>query len=130
MTTDKNINKLVKRKRPRETTGSTSRIEVGCGHLYITVAGDNLGIIEVFATLGKAGGCAMSQLEALTRSISLGLRYGIPIDEYVDELQYIRCPSPALDANEAIDKSTEITSCSDAIAKVLIKIQENKNKEG
>ena len=117
MTNDKSI--LIKRKRPKETQGHTRKIEVGCGHLYITVSGDKDGAMEIFATLGKSGGCAMSQLEALSRCISLGLKYGIPIKEYIDELQFIRCPSPAIEPNEAIDNSTEIKSCADAIAKVL-----------
>ncbi len=120
-------NKPIKKKRPKETQGHTRRIEVGCGHLYVTVAGDEDGIMEIFATLGKSGGCAMSQLEALTRSISSGLRHGVPVEEYIDQLQFIRCPSPAIEPNEAIDDSTEITSCADAIAKVLQKEIERKD---
>jgi len=117
-----------KLKRPKETQGTTYKIEVGCGHLYVTAAKANGDLIEVFATLGKAGGCAMSQLEALTRSISLGLKFGVPTQEYINELEFIRCPSPALNPNEEVSDSEQILSCADAIAKVLKKELEKKGE--
>jgi len=114
--TKPNIEKL---RRPKQTQGTSYRIEVGCGHLYVTAAKAEGNLIEIFATLGKSGGCAMSQLEGLTRSISLGLKYRVPVEEYIKELEFIRCPCPALDPNEEVSGSEEISSCSDAIAKVL-----------
>lgn len=102
-----------KRKRPKVTEGSTYRLTTGCGNIYITPTWDGDNLIEVFATLGKSGGCASCQLEAITRSVSLGIRYGIPIDEYIEELKNLRCPCPSL------DEGKEILSCPDAIAKVL-----------
>jgi len=104
-----------KLKRPKVTQGSTVRTETGCGHLYITIGKDNGNIIEVFAVLGKSGGCAKAQGEAITRSLSLGLKYGIPIEEYIKEFENIRCPSPVWEDGE------QILSCADAIAKVLKK---------
>ncbi len=61
-------------KRDKSTIGTTEKIDTGCGHLYITINhnADN-GIIEVFAALGKSGGCAMVQNEAITRLISISL---------------------------------------------------------
>ena len=113
--TDKQVTK--KLKRPKVTIGETVRTETGCGHLYVTIGKDNGVIIEVFASLGKAGGCPKGQLEALTRSISLGLKYGVPLEEYIQELIGIRCPSPTLVGNPEL----ETFSCADAIAKVLKK---------
>lgn len=102
-----------KKKRPKVTKGETHKVVTGCGNMYVTPAWDGEYLIEVFATLGKAGGCAHAQLEAITRSISLGLKYGVPVDEYVRELKGIRCP------NLGLDKGEQILSCSDAIAEVL-----------
>jgi len=126
MSTNEDILKPQKTKRSKVAQGETTRVETGCGHLYITINRDNEKIIEVFATLGKAGGCAKAQGEALTRSITLGLKYGIPPEEFVKQLDNIRCPSPALDNGE------QIQSCADAIAKVLKKEIERKDdkKEG
>src|SRR3990167_3142846 len=106
---------MEKYKRPKLINSKTIKIITGCGTLYVTIGRDNGNIVEVFANLGKAGSCAKAQNEALTRSISLGLKYGIPIEEYVKELIGIRCPTPTLIGNP----DEEILSCSDAIVKVL-----------
>lgn len=111
---------MEKRKRPKVTKGFTHRVKTGCGYVYITPNWDGSTLIEVFATLGKAGGCAHAQLEAITRMISLGLRYGIPVEEFVKELKGIRCPSPSL------DEGKEILSCPDAIAGVLDESRNNR----
>ena len=107
--------KLAPRKRPKVTTGVTERVNTGCGYIYVTVNFDSRGISEVFSTLGKAGGCAAAQLEAISRLTSLALRSGIDIDSIVKQLRGIRCPSIAWEHGHAI------LSCSDAIASVLEK---------
>jgi ribonucleoside-diphosphate reductase alpha chain len=113
--------KLAPRKRPKVTTGVTERVNTGCGYIYVTVNFDSRGISEVFSTLGKAGGCAAAQLEAISRLTSLALRSGIDIDSIVRQLRGIRCPSIAWEHGHAV------LSCSDAIASVLEKyVRENR----
>ena len=107
--------KLAPRKRPKVTTGVTERVNTGCGYIYVTVNFDSRGISEVFSTLGKAGGCAAAQLEAISRLTSLALRSGIDVDSIVKHLRGIRCPSIAWEQGHAI------LSCADAIASVLEK---------
>lgn len=107
--------KLVPRKRPKVTKGITERVSTGCGYIYITVNFDEQGISEVFSTLGKAGGCAAAQLEAISRLISLALRSGVDLDSVVRHLRGIRCPSIAWEQGHAV------MSCADAIASVLQK---------
>lgn len=114
---------MEKRKRPAITEGPTYRKETACGHLYITIGKDNGSILEIFAHLGKAGSCAMSQNEGLTRAISLGLKYGVPVEEYIEQLKGIRCTQPIWESG------VQILSCADAIAQVLELETSGKEKE-
>jgi ribonucleoside-diphosphate reductase alpha chain len=99
--------------RPKRLNGETHKIATGCGNLYVTVNMDGDKPFEVFAKLGKSGGCAAGYSEALTRAISIGLRAGVPLEEYYDHLKDIQCVSPTLSEGETV------RSCPDAIAKVL-----------
>ncbi len=103
------------RKRPSETKGTITKVSTGCGNLYITVAYDDKGIFEVFSTLGKSGACAVAQLEAICRLVTLALRSGVDVAEVVKQLRGIRCPSISWEGGKSI------LSCADAIASVLEK---------
>ena len=106
-----------KLKRDKILQGETTEIGTGCGHLYITVNKCGENPMEVFASLGKSGSCSKCQMEALTRCISTGLRYGIPIAEFHKQLQGIACPQPSFNGG----KDGKTLSCPDAISKVLSK---------
>ena len=101
------------KKRPKVLEGKTVKVPTSCGSLYVTVNSDDNGVFEVFAKLGKSGGCISCFTEALTRSISLGLRAGVDLKEYVKDLSGIHCSSPSYSDGEAIK------SCPDAISQVL-----------
>ncbi len=81
-----------KRKRPSVLTGRTIKMHSPLGDLYVTINEDEEGRpFEVFTTVGKAGGAAMADAEALGRLASLGLRSGIPITAVRDQLRGISC---------------------------------------
>jgi ribonucleoside-diphosphate reductase alpha chain len=106
--------KIVPRPRPNVIIGTTTKIATGCGNLYVTINVDENGLpFELFTSMGKAGGCAMSQLEAIGRLVSLAFRSGIDTNSIIEQLRGIRCPSPSW------EKGGRIFSCSDAIARVI-----------
>jgi ribonucleoside-diphosphate reductase alpha chain len=99
--------------RPQLLTGETQRVDTGCGKLFVIMNDDEYGAREVFANMGKAGGCASSNTEALGRLISLALKKGASPQEVVEQLKGIRCHVPyGMGPNATL-------SCADAIGKAL-----------
>ncbi|MEJ2683962.1 MAG: vitamin B12-dependent ribonucleotide reductase [Candidatus Sulfobium sp.] len=108
--------KIVPRKRPQTIKGETRGMKTGCGNIYITVNEDENGqLFELFTHMGKAGGCAASQAEAIGRLVSLALRSNIEPEEVINQLKGITCHE------QTWTSGGKITSCSDAIAKALEK---------
>jgi ribonucleoside-diphosphate reductase alpha chain len=99
--------------RPKLLTGETERMETGCGRLFVIMNDDEMGPREVFANMGKAGGCASSNTEALGRLISLCLKKGAAPGEIVEQLKGIRCHVPYGIGPNAV------LSCADAIGKAV-----------
>lgn len=107
---------------PSVFRGFTRRLATGCGNIYITYSDDLETAPLVFATLGKAGGCASANLEAISTLASLALSRGASIKEVAERLGGIRCPSIAW------TEGTVVLSCADAIAKALLESLEQKGQ--
>jgi ribonucleoside-diphosphate reductase alpha chain len=102
-----------KKNRPRALKGATYQMTTGCGPLYVTINEDENGAFELFTTMGKAGGCAASQCEAIGRLVSLAWRSGVQARQAVKQLIGITCHKPAGFGEN------RITSCADAVAKAI-----------
>jgi len=95
--------------RPDSVHGTTRKILTGCGNLYVTINERDGAPFELFARIGKAGGCAASQTEAIGRLVSLALRKGVAPYDIQQQLTGVRCSSPA----------KGVCSCADGVALAL-----------
>ncbi len=105
---------ITPRARPDVIFGKTRAMTTGCGKLYVTINEDEQGPFEIFAQMGKAGGCAASQAEAIARLVSLAFRSGVEPQAVIKQLKGISCHLPAWEKGGG-----KILSCADAIAKAL-----------
>jgi ribonucleoside-diphosphate reductase alpha chain len=111
-------NDIIPRLRQTVTQGTTEKVLIGCGNLYVTVNSDDVGICEVFTSTGRAGGCP-SQSEATSRLVSMALRAGISVDALIEQLKGIRCLSTV--AARRNNPEIRCLSCPDAIGRAIEK---------
>lgn len=85
-----NLNRRAKRARPDRLRSTSIRKDTPLGTMYVHISEDERGQpFEVFISLGKAGGSATADAEAMGRLISLALRSGIPLMEIHRQLRGI-----------------------------------------
>ncbi len=108
----------VKRARPNLLRGTTRKIETAMGDVFVTINDDPDGVpFEVFAAVGKAGSVLMADVEAICRLASLGLRFGIPIEEIFLQLR-------GISSDRALGYGTnKVLSVPDAIAQAIGRYQ-------
>jgi ribonucleoside-diphosphate reductase alpha chain len=106
--------------------GLKKKLTGGCGSLHLQVYFDKETgkMTEVFVNKGGGGGCN-SNLNALSRMISIALRAGVDVKDVADQLaSTINCPSFASARAKGINLSPG-SSCASAVGKALIDL----NKE-
>lgn len=101
------------RKRGDRMVGVTRKLKTGCGNIYVTLNSDEYGVAEVFVNLGKSGGCAQAQMQAIGKIASVAMRAGVGAVEIAEMLKGIRC------STTAFCEHGTVTSCADAIAKII-----------
>ncbi len=118
------MSKPIVRERPDTLRGITRKMMSPLGTLYVTINEDEKGRpFEVFTTLGKAGGAAMADCEAISRLISLALRSGVPLPTISKQIRGISC-------DRAVGfGAKKILSMPDAVAQAIEEYLEEKEGE-
>jgi len=102
---------MVKQGRPQALKSTTVEVPCPCGRIYVHVSfNQDEKPFEVFARLGKSGGCGAAVTSAITVTASIALRSGTDPLDIAQGLIGTSCHRPTV-----LDGERKITSCADAI---------------
>ena len=114
--TEKIIERIVERvvreqeKLPTRRKGYTQKAKVG-GHTIFLRTGeyDDGRLGEIFLDMNKEGSALRALINNFAISVSLGLQYGVPLEEYVDAFTFTKFePAGMVQGNDAIKNATSI----------------------
>ncbi len=107
------IERVVSGKRhrlPERRRGYTQKASVGGHKVYITTGeypNGNLG--ELFISMHKEGAAFRSLMSNFAMAISIGLQYGVPLEEFVEAFTFTRFdPSGRVEGNSTIKMATSV----------------------
>ncbi|MFC0191412.1 vitamin B12-dependent ribonucleotide reductase [Aureimonas pseudogalii] len=97
-------------KLPNRRKGYTQKAIVGGHKVYLrTGEFDDGRIGEIFIDMHKEGAAFRAMMNNFAIAISLGLQFGVPLDEYVEAFTFTRFePAGMVQGNEAIKNATSI----------------------
>ncbi|MSP47890.1 MAG: vitamin B12-dependent ribonucleotide reductase [Alphaproteobacteria bacterium] len=105
------IERVASRQRlPQRRKGYTQKASVGGHKVYLrTGEYDDGKVGEIFIDMHKEGAALRSWVNNFAIAISIGLQYGVPLEEFVEAFTFTRFePSGPVEGNEAIKMSTSI----------------------
>ncbi|UJA18998.1 vitamin B12-dependent ribonucleotide reductase [Thermoleophilia bacterium SCSIO 60948] len=93
-----------RRKMPRERESITHKFSIAGHEGYITAGKYEDGEVgEIFLTdIGKEGSTLRGMMNAYATAISLGLQYGVPLEEFVNKFSYMRFDPEGITGNPEI----------------------------
>ncbi|CAA7615214.1 vitamin B12-dependent ribonucleotide reductase [Magnetospirillum sp. UT-4] len=99
-----------RRKLPDRRKGYTQKAIVGGHKVYLrTGEYDDGKLGEIFIDMHKEGAAFRAMMNNFAIAVSLGLQYGVPLEEYVEAFTFTRFePSGMVEGNETIKMSTSI----------------------
>jgi ribonucleoside-diphosphate reductase alpha chain len=97
-------------KLPSRRKGYTQKASVGGHKVYLrTGEYDDGALGEIFIDMHKGGAAFRSLMNNFAIAISLGLQYGVPLEEYVEAFTFTRFePAGLVQGNETIKNATSI----------------------
>ena len=115
--TERIVEKVIERvmirereKLPQRRKGYTQKAVVGGHKVYLRTGEYEDGRIgEIFIDMHKDGAAFRSLMDAFAIAISMGLQYGVPLDEFVDAFTFTRFePAGLVLGNDSIKNATSI----------------------
>jgi ribonucleoside-diphosphate reductase alpha chain len=97
-------------KLPERRKGYTQKAIVGGHKVYLRTGEYNDGALgEIFIDMHKEGAGFRAMMNNFAIAVSVGLQYGVPLEEFVDAFTFTRCePAGMVQGNEAIKNATSI----------------------
>ncbi len=116
MVTEKIVERVVERvyrdreKLPNRRKGYTQKAIVGGHKVYLrTGEFDDGRLGEIFIDMHKEGAAFRAMMNNFAIAISLGLQYGVPLEEYVEAFTFTKFePAGMVQGNDAIKNATSI----------------------
>ncbi len=103
--------RIVERKQlPGKRTGFTQKASVGGQTIFVRTGEYEDGTLgEIFVDLHKEGATLRSLMNCFSIAVSLGLQYGVPLEEYVDKFTFTRFePAGMVTGHDNIKSATSI----------------------
>jgi ribonucleoside-diphosphate reductase alpha chain len=95
---------------PNRRAGYTQKAKIGGHSIFIrTGEYDDGSLGEIFLDMHKEGAAFRSLLNSFAIAVSLGLQYGVPLDEYVDAFTFSRFePNGMVQGHDYVKMSTSV----------------------
>ena len=99
-----------RRRLPQRRKGYTQKAIVGGHKVYLrTGEYEDGSLAEIFIDMHKEGSAFRSLMNNFAIAISIGLQYGVPLEEFVEAFTFTRFePSGMVEGNDAIKMATSI----------------------
>src|SRR5579862_9394199 len=99
-----------RRRLPQRRKGYTQKAIVGGHKVYLrTGEYEDGSLAEVFIDMHKEGSAFRSLMNNFAIAISIGLQYGVPLEEFVEAFTFTRFePSGVVEGNDAIKMATSV----------------------
>src|SRR5690606_40292074 len=96
-----------RRRLPHRRKGYTQKAIVGGHKVYLRTGEYNDGMLgEIFIDMHKEGAAFRSLMNNFAIAISIGLQYGVPLEEYVDAFTFTRFdPAGRVEGNDEIGRA-------------------------
>jgi ribonucleoside-diphosphate reductase alpha chain len=105
------INQAARRKLPGRRKGYTQKATIGGHKVYLRTGEYEDGRLgEIFIDMHKEGAAFRSLMNNFAMAISIGLQYGVPLEEFVEAFTFMRFePAGVVKGNDAIKMATSIS---------------------